>query len=306
MDLGDLRVFRAVAEAGGVTRAAERLHRVPSNITTRVRQLEDELGILLFHRESRGLRLTPAGDTLLGYAERLDGLVAEALEALHGGTPSGRLRLGAMESTAATRLPALLAQYHMRHPQVAMDLATGPTRQLLGQMLRGELEAVLVADCPADARIDSTKVFEEELVLVCAAGHRPIRRPEDVAPPALLAFAAGCAYRDRLERWFGASGRTPERVQEVSSYHALLGCAVAGMGVALIPRSVLDIFPGRDGLSEHRPSAAVRHSVTFLAWRKGAVSPRLSALQEILGSRQDRSRRATTAKRSPDRRVVNE
>ncbi len=71
MDLSELRIFRAVVREGGVTRAAERLHRVQSNVTTRVRQLEDDLGTALFVREGKRLHLTPAGQTLLGYADRL-------------------------------------------------------------------------------------------------------------------------------------------------------------------------------------------------------------------------------------------
>src|SRR5262245_10883722 len=105
MDLGDLRIFVAVAREGGITRAAERLHRVQSNITTRVRQLEQELGVALFIRSGKRLHLAPAGQVLLGYAERLIDLAREAREAVQDAMPRGPFRLGAMESTAAVRLP---------------------------------------------------------------------------------------------------------------------------------------------------------------------------------------------------------
>ncbi|MDH3581186.1 MAG: LysR family transcriptional regulator, partial [Hyphomicrobiales bacterium] len=105
MDLSDLHIFRTVVSAGGVTRAAEKLYRVQSNVTTRVRQLEDDLGVELFIREGKRMHISPAGQILLGYANQLLDLAAEARDAVQDATPRGLLRLGAMESTAAVRLP---------------------------------------------------------------------------------------------------------------------------------------------------------------------------------------------------------
>ena len=105
MDLTDLHIFRAVVQAGGITRAAEKLNRVQSNVTTRVRQLESELGVELFIRNGKKLHLSPAGKLLLDYADRLLDLAEEAREAVQDAKPRGLLRLGSMESTASMRLP---------------------------------------------------------------------------------------------------------------------------------------------------------------------------------------------------------
>jgi DNA-binding transcriptional LysR family regulator len=101
MDLSDLRIFTTVVREGGITRAAERLNRVQSNVTTRIRQLEEDLDVSLFIREGKRLHLAPAGQALLGYAERLLALADEARAALKDPRPRGVFRLGAMESTAA-------------------------------------------------------------------------------------------------------------------------------------------------------------------------------------------------------------
>src|SRR3954466_2245527 len=103
MDLVALRIFKTVAEAGGITKAAARLHRVQSNITTRVKQLEASLGTQLFPRHRRRLELSPEGRTLLAYAERLLALSAEAQAALRDGAPRGLMRIGSLESTAGAR-----------------------------------------------------------------------------------------------------------------------------------------------------------------------------------------------------------
>ena len=130
MDLSGLRIFTAVVRAGGVTRAAERLHRVQSNVTTRIRQLEEELGVSLFIRNGKRLHLAPAGQVLLDYADRLLALADEARDAVQDSRPRGVLRLGAMESTAAIRLPGPLAEYHRRYPAVLLELRTGNPQQL--------------------------------------------------------------------------------------------------------------------------------------------------------------------------------
>ncbi|RYF03077.1 MAG: LysR family transcriptional regulator, partial [Deltaproteobacteria bacterium] len=96
MDLDDLHIFRSVVREGGVTRAAERLHRVPSNVTTRIRQLEGRLGVTLFQRQGRTLALTPAGNTLLDHAERLLKMADLAEQEVRGGAMSGVLRLGSL------------------------------------------------------------------------------------------------------------------------------------------------------------------------------------------------------------------
>ena len=122
MDLASLEIFRSVVEEGGITRAATRLHRVQSNVTTRIRQLEASLGVKLFLRDGKRMVLTPAGQTLFDYARRVLDLAEEARQAVLPARPQGRLRIASMESTAASRLPAVLAAYHQAWPDVELEL----------------------------------------------------------------------------------------------------------------------------------------------------------------------------------------
>jgi DNA-binding transcriptional LysR family regulator len=198
MDLSDLRIFRAVVEHGGITRAAERLHRVQSNVTTRIKQLEDELGTKLFIRAGKKLHISPAGQVLLGYAGKLLDLAGEARDALQDTSPRGLLRLGAMESTAAVRLPAPLSAYHKRYPEVTLELRTGNTVGLAGLVLTGELDAALVAEPVADAPFEKIAVYDEELVMIARAGHKPIRSAGDLEPATMLSFETGTGHRNDL------------------------------------------------------------------------------------------------------------
>jgi DNA-binding transcriptional LysR family regulator len=283
MDLVALKIFKAVAEHGGVTRAAAALHRVQSNVTTRVKQLEERLGTQLFHRQGRRLVLSAEGKLLLGYAERLLRLSDEAQSALQGRAPQGVLRIGALESTAATRLPPVLARYHRAHPAVGLELVTGTTGALVDKVLREELEAAFVAEPFASSGLQSRHVFTEELVLITAKDHPRIAGPADLAQRTVLAFTTGCAYRRRLEMWLGRSDMVAERVMEYGSYHAIVACAAAGGGIAVVPKSVLRATGMEAQLGVHALPAKVAHAKTMLVWRRGHQSSALDALHKELG-----------------------
>src|SRR5262249_55387751 len=144
MELDALQIFKAVVDFGGVTRAAAHLHRVPSNVTTRLKQLEEGLGTKLFHRHSRKLLLSSEGNLLLAYPEHLLRLSTERQLAFGSGKPRGKLRIGPLESPAA-RLPPVLARYHRANPEVQIELVTGTTGALLEQVSRYAIEAAFVA-----------------------------------------------------------------------------------------------------------------------------------------------------------------
>src|SRR5262249_59216050 len=117
-------------------------------------------------------------------------------------------------------------------------------------ILAGELDAALVAEPIADVPFDKTVVYEEEPVIVSAADQSK-RGSKDGFAHTMIAFEHGCPHRKRLEAWYAQRGEMPERTIELGSYHAMLGCVVAGMGVALLPRSVLSTFPEGRRLSVH-------------------------------------------------------
>jgi DNA-binding transcriptional LysR family regulator len=287
MDLADLDIFRTVVQAGGITRAAERLNRVQSNVTTRVRQLEADLGVQLFIREGRKLHLSPEGKLLLDYADRLLQLSQEAREVVQDATPRGLLRLGAMESTAAVRLPVPMNEYLSRYPEVTLELHTGSPRELAPRVREGDLDVALVAEPIADAPFEKIPMYDEELVIIANANHPPIKSPKDLKGRSVLAFEAGCPYRKRMDDWFAGGGEMSDRIIEMSSYHAMLGCAVAGMGISMVPRIVLKTFPDAKLLSIHQIAPGIATAPTVLIRRKGSASPKITMLIEVLIKHRD-------------------
>jgi DNA-binding transcriptional LysR family regulator len=282
MELGDLVIFKAVVESGGVTRAAERLHRVQSNITTRIRQLEEKLGTPLFIREGKRLHLSPAGQVLLGYAQRLLALADEARDAVRDGSPRGALVLGAMESTSAVRLPAPLSDFVRLYPEVKLALKTGNPQQLAAAVLAGTLDAALVTGPIAEGPFEREPIYNEELVIVASAGHAAITAKGAEPPRSIVAFEQGCPHRARLEQWYAGKNSRPVQTIEITSYHAMLGCVVVGMGISVVPLSVLATFPERARLSVHALPPGSDRAQTDLIWRKGAMSPKIKALLGVL------------------------
>jgi len=282
MDLVELRIFKAVAEHGGVTKAAAALHRVQSNVTTRVKQLEQRLGARLFNRQGRKLVLSSEGRVLLAYAERLLRLSAEAQAALKGHAPHGLFRIGALESTAATRLPPVLARYHRAYPAVRLELVTGTSGALVDKVLREEVEAAFVAEPFPNRNLELQHAFTEELVLITPKTHPRVRAPGDIAQRTILGFATGCSYRRRLEAWLGRSSVVAERVMEYGSYHAIVACTAAGGGIAVVPRSVLRLAGADAQVAVHPLPPKVAHARTMLVWRRGHQSSALEALRKEL------------------------
>lgn len=284
MKLEDLAIFRAVVHEGGILKAARKLHRVPSNVTTRVKQLEASLGTELFFRDKQRLFLSPSGQQLLGYADQLLRLSSEARQAMAGGAPGGVLRIGALESTTASRLPAVLAAYHRRYPDVRVELTTGTNDSLVAALMARKVDAAFVAEAPADKGVAAMPLFRERLLIISPEGHAPITRPQDVQNDSVIAFPSGCAYRRVLMRWLGDKRLASIRVLDLGSYHAIVACVAAGTGIALIPEAVLATFQGPPVL-RHRLPAVHAHIVTPLVWRAGEVPSALAALHEELRAR---------------------
>jgi DNA-binding transcriptional LysR family regulator len=281
MELSDLAIFKAVVEEGGIIAAAERLHRVPSSVSARIRQLERSAGVQLFYRERQRLRITPKGEQLLPYAERLLGLAAEAKSAVCGSSPEGVLRLGSLESTAASRLPELLARFHACCPRVRVDLTTGTNDAMTAAVLRRELHAAFVADKPSASVLASAPAFQERLVVISPRRVAAIHHARDAAGLGLVAFPHGCTYRRILERWLGRKWTLTTPVFELSSYHAIVACVASGAGIALVPESVLDSLETRSIARHALPRVFASH-VTQLVWRRNEPLPSLAALRDAL------------------------
>lgn len=282
MDARDLATFEAVARLGGMGRAARELNTVQSNVTQRVRRLEESLGVSLFERSRAGARLTPAGERLMPYATRVDALLDEAGRAARDdGAPRGTLTVGSLETTAALRLSPLLASYVQAHPGVDFVLRTGTTAEMVEKVLDRDLEGAFVCGPVVHPQLVSTPAFTEELALLSAPTERTLaavlRRPE----LRLVILRAGCSYRQRLEELLARRGVVGLRRLEFGTLEAILGAVAAGLGITLMPRALIGPTWRGGRVRAHRlPAGEARVQTVFVRRRDMQPSSALLAFQK--------------------------
>ncbi len=279
MNAADLRVFEAVARLGGMNRAASELNTVQSNVTTRVRHLEAELGTPLFHRHSRGVTLTPAGYRLLPYAGQVARLLDDARRAVaDDGTPKGDLTVGSLETTAALHLSPVLALYVAAYPEVDLVLRTGTTAELIESVLGHRLEGAFVCGPVDHPDLEQETVFHEELVVATAPAVRTLDDLTRRGDLKIVVLRAGCSYRQRLEEILARRGMVGLRRLEFGTIESIVGCVAGGLGVTLMPEGVLAPAARAGRIAIHRlPAAEARVETIFIRRRDGFVSAALTA-----------------------------
>jgi DNA-binding transcriptional LysR family regulator len=285
MESDILRIFATVARTGNITRAAEELHTVQSNVTTRIRALEEQLGLKLLNRLRRGVTLTRAGERLLPYALRIEGLLLEAKQDVSGlaGSPRGPLRIGSLETTAGIRLPAVVADFGARYPDVDLSLVTGTTQSLLKDVLAYRLEGAFVAGPVVNAELIGETVFSEEMAIISPRTVTNLRNALGGTGGAarILIFRAGCSYRSRLEEMLDSAGVREWRVLEFGTLDGILGCVSAGLGITFLPKSVAASSRWRRAVRLHRPPAGhERVDTLFVRPKDGFLSPALRCFLE--------------------------
>ncbi len=285
MDADDLAVFAAVAQTGGITRAARTLNTVQSNVTQRIRLLEAELGVPLFHRQSRGVTLTSAGEQLLPYAERISRLIDEAKRAAAGGpVPRGQITIGALETATAVRLPPVLSVYAAACPDVDIQIHTGTAAELTDAVLAYRVEAAFVPGPVHHRDLVAVPLLEEELVVVTAPGvtsldHLPRAARGTVK---IIVFRPGCSYRARLEALLAARGLVNIRRLEFGTLDGIIGCVGAGVGLTMLPRAVVATAEAEGRVALHTlPAKDARVEIVLVRRRDAFVSTALARFIEI-------------------------
>lgn len=240
MLLKSLEFFLAVAESGSFSLAAQKMYTVQSNITSHIKKLEEELGVILFNRNNP-VTLTNAGQQLHSYAVQMIALHDKAKKIFQEGDidPNETIRLGSMETTAAIRLPQLLNQSMQQYPTLPIELQTHPTRYLLNAVHQRELDCAFVASKHSIPELYSIPVWHEELVLVCPKQQQSFPDKATLAKTRFIAFRQGCSYRHAIELFLNDFSIPPSQIMEMGSLDGIVSCVELGVGFALLPKSYL-------------------------------------------------------------------
>jgi DNA-binding transcriptional LysR family regulator len=287
MELRRLEHFVAVAEERNFTRAARRLHLVQSALSVSIRTLEGELGARLFERTTREVALTDAGRVLLPEARRTLEAAASAQAAVLGAQQGlrGTLRLGMMQVISLVDVGALVARFHQERPLVDISprSAAGGSAAMMRDVRHGDLDAAFVAASgPGQPGLITTTLASEPVLLGCLPGHRLACREsvpvsELVSEP-FVDFAPGWGTRTAADHLFALAGVERTIGIEVSdgSIHAAL--VRAGLGLAILPRSMVESA----GLVGVPLEPAVTFSLAFVIPAGRPLSPVTRAFAELV------------------------
>lgn len=261
-------------------------------MTVQIRALETELGVALFERLGKQIRLTEHGRCLIPYVERVLGLLEEARSALSSGDePRGLLRIGVPESVLTYRLPPVLQAVRERHPAIELSFAAESCAKLWNLLERGVVDLVFaINDIPQLPSLRVETLCEEPMALL-AHPLRPLcaRRSvlsEDLHTQTLLLTEEDCSYRRKLEQVLASAGVRPAAVLTFTSVEAIKQCAALGIGIAHLPRitAEAEMAAGRlSALSWAGPSLSMK---TLVAWHKDKWhSPVINAFLALVEER---------------------
>lgn len=235
MESNDLRIFHEVAVEGNITKAAQKLGYVQSNVTARIKNLEEELGMPLFYRQ-RGMVLTPAGEKLLPYSEKILNLFEEAKKTLcDTSEPSGRLAIGANYLASSINLPKVLSKYHKKYPKVELSLLTAGTEELIKKVLSFQLDGAFIKSSTfKEKNFVSELVYEEKLVVITPP---EIKELQEAYHEPFLMNAAGCPNRELLMNFLKAKGIHDVRYIEFNNLESIINGVISGLGASFVPEA---------------------------------------------------------------------
>ena len=300
MELRHLRYFAAVAETGNLSRAAEKLFIAQPPLSLQIRHLEEELGVALFTRHPKGVRLTPAGESLLPEARQLLERAARLgdLARTGGASPGGSLTLGYVPSASGLVLPELMRQLRKRHPGVTIALREMISDEQNEALVAGHIDAGIARSAPRHPRIAAACQIPDAFCLAVAASDGRGAGTLDLRDHAESSFVAftrhrGPAYFDQSIHLCSQAGFSPRIRYEASTVHGVLDLVSAGLGVALVPAST--VLLATQGVRVHALRHRARAEVLVLLRRKADPNPLLAALEQTVAPIFDRMVRRVQA-----------
>jgi DNA-binding transcriptional LysR family regulator len=278
MDLNQLQGFVTIVHEGTFTRAAERLFLTQPALSLQIKALEEELGAPLFERRNRQVFLTEAGRTVFDRAEHLlalAGQIRQDIDALQG-PHSGRLNIGASDTTCLYVLPPLVQQFRSRFPGVEIHLTNRPSGEIVELLKTGAVDFGIVTLPVADSQVESERLFWREDVAICRRGHPLANQAEidlaDLNQYPLLLLEQGSTSRALLDGLFAAAGLAPQ-VIDLGSIEVIKRYVEIDLGISVVPALSVAEEVRAARLCALRLPWLLRRGVGLVQRRRGYLSP---------------------------------
>ncbi|XKK19954.1 LysR family transcriptional regulator [Bacillus sp. A17A.1] len=237
MEFKDLKIFQTVARIKNITAAAKSLNYVQSNITAHVKQLEQELNTILFHRHARGISLTGDGQKFLEKVDKILKEFEELNNMFKDESSAGILNIGTVDTVHP--LPMILAGYYTKYPNVDISLKTDVSNQLMLDVLNYKLDGAFVTGPIKESAFEHYEVSSKKLTLVT---NQPTLKLQELNHKTFLVFGAGCGYRTMLEKWLEKEGFFNNKFMEFNMLEMILHSVSLGLGVTLLPKTAVGLF----------------------------------------------------------------
>jgi DNA-binding transcriptional LysR family regulator len=284
--LSQLESFYWIARLGTFRAAAAQLNLTQPTISLRIRGLEQAVGVALFERAGRRLRLTAEAAQLLPQVERMIGLAAELSSRPGGADPlRGRLRLGAPDSFGLICLPELLASLKLQYPELHIAVTIDNSAVLGRRLIDRDLDVAVLVDPAPAAHVRSAPLGTMTLAWVAAPGlglPRRIVRPEHLLQQEIFTNPEPSNLLPLIRRWFASAGLRPTRLSTCNSLSVILTLTMAGAGVSLLPVSILATQPGAGALAVLRARPAIPTSRMHVAHLIDKAGPGLQVVLQAI------------------------
>jgi DNA-binding transcriptional LysR family regulator len=269
MNTNDLGLFEAVARLGSFTKAAEAMFTVQSNVTARIKNLEEEFGAPLFTRTSRKVQLTAAGETLMKYSKQVKILIDEAKSSIgNAGTIKGQIKIGCLETVMALKGPDIIKGLSLAYPYIDLEFKSAMRETLISDVLQFKLDAAFVP-APLDVpELEQITVKKEQLVIVAPADCENIEDLIAKRPTRIIVFDQGCVFRARLESWLVSKGIVQYQKTVLNSIEGIINFVESGIGFSFLPAEIISTFYNGRKIKTFPITKELGLMTTLLVYRK--------------------------------------
>ena len=263
MEILTLKTFKAVVDERGIKGAAIKLHTVQSNITNRIQKLERELDTKLFTLVGRKLHLTPNGQELFEYANKIIKLEYQAISAILRDKGSYELRIGMPETFAAVHMPLSLKKLKKNHSEIRPKIYINTSEKLASAVLNKKIDCAALGNAPTHKDLEVIPIFQEELVMVTPkeGNHYPV----------LYVRGEGCSYRKSALFWQQEASREGEELMVMSSADGILGCISSGLGYTIMGKNMVIGSRYEESLATHPVNYGPKYITLSVIYRKGSL-----------------------------------
>nr|WP_315032457.1 LysR family transcriptional regulator [uncultured Chryseobacterium sp.] len=278
MNTNDLKIFEAVAETGSFTKAASKMFTVQSNVTARIKNLEEEFNTQLFSRTSRKVELTSEGMILMQYCKQIQHLVDEAKYNIQSGDHiRGCLKIGCIETTMALKAPEIHRTFEEKYPDVELEFKSDTRDILMSDVLNYRLDAAFVSAPITVNGLEKLCIKEEQLVVLTSSKGPQLQTLLAREPVKIVAFDEGCIFRERLESWLSHKGILNYKSTVLNSIEGIINFVEVGLGISILPEEIVSkYYVGRE-IKSYNLNKQLGTMNTVLVFRKDG--PRSRALQ---------------------------